>query len=492
MLGSVVAGWRLALREWPTTRGGRRILYAELRAQLDASWLSLTDEERRRLSAMIIALPVDDLPDERSALVSRLERWAVNASGSRAGRAHVLCVAGAQGDLGIVQPLDVFTSPSGGGVRFAQGADVEALVKGFEQGVWAGQQYLSERDDVDRIDSVFLYAQSIDGVFPKLRARGEVSGPSLGLGAAMALISRVLDLPLPGDVAFTGRVEPGGDLDAVTAIATKLHAAADKGIRAVYLPQANARDVPQDLSPALVVHPAQHLAEVVADVFGGTPIARGIAAWRSRVRGEADVAASPWLPERVETDHGRRILLTCVGGSDPFGQPRDRADRPTRDRAELSEGPILTVARHLRPHVVHVLYTKPAKDAQTERGRDRPNDYGEYADKVEEHLRAIDPGLTGRVFLHPLSDVDDPTDYTQLLSAMGTVVREMTRSETDGDCYFVSVSSGTPQMQATWHRLKDHGILQARLLQVREDRWAGGPGQLRIREVLLPVSLPRR
>jgi hypothetical protein len=61
--------------------------------------------------------------------------------------------------------------------------------------------------------------------------------------------------------------------------------------------------------------------------------------------------------------------------------------------------------------------------------------------------------------------------------------------------FIVNVTSGTPQMKVMWRWLVLTGVLEARLLQVREGRFVEAPGDSRVREIVLPdasmIARPR-
>ena len=80
--------------------------------------------------------------------------------------------------------------------------------------------------------------------------------------------------------------------------------------------------------------------------------------------------------------------------------------------------------------------------------------------------------------------VDDPSDYAQLFTALGEVLREL---EPLGRCD-VLLSAGTPQMQTLWVILVEAGLLAARMLQVIPAAFVPDPHPSPIREVRLDIE----
>lgn len=66
----------------------------------------------------------------------------------------------------------------------------------------------------------------------------------------------------------------------------------------------------------------------------------------------------------------------------------------------------------------------------------------------------------------------DPTDHVEILRGLRECIRRIVEKEdTSEERYFISVSSGTPQMHACWFLLAASGEIPARILQVRPPRF---------------------
>jgi len=82
---------------------------------------------------------------------------------------------------------------------------------------------------------------------------GNIDGPSAGLAIFVALYSAITKTPLPQDVAITGELSIQGKIRAVGGVVEKLYAARQAGMRAMYLPKENAREVDAALSGMRIV-----------------------------------------------------------------------------------------------------------------------------------------------------------------------------------------------------------------------------------------------
>jgi len=82
---------------------------------------------------------------------------------------------------------------------------------------------------------------------------GNIDGPSAGLAIFLALYSAVTKTPLPQDVAVTGELSIQGKVRAVGGIVEKLYAARQAGMRRVFLPRENVREVDAPLAGVEVV-----------------------------------------------------------------------------------------------------------------------------------------------------------------------------------------------------------------------------------------------
>ncbi len=137
----------------------------------------------------------------------------------------------------------------------------------------------------------------------------------------------------------------------------------------------------------------------------------------------------------------KQVLLSFVGSQDPIS--RDHED-----------GPILTMAANKKFDIFALFHTND---------KNTLDNAMIVAHRIKEgHPEAL-------VNLFPLS-IDDPTSYSQLLSAMRKVCRILTENKASRE-YFVSVASGTPAMHACWLMLTASGEIPANILYLRRPQY---------------------
>lgn len=445
----------------------KRFLYGRLREMLSGS-ASMTAAELGIMRDVIGRIPADgDLSQEKQALCDQLAAINPISPVSGAGRANILFVGEQPFNgqpFGAVHTLEVNVQPWGGDIRLLNEAAKDTLYGGFHPGCRAAIDFACSH--WDRIFQLYDYL--IVGNFPSLRA--PVKGESLGLGAAVAILSRLMDIPIPSSVAFTGRIDIHGNLLRVEGITTKLEAARDKGIKKVYLPDDNSRDITAAIRNELQLHPANTLQEVVESLFNRMVIDSGlerlekISTWRK-------VSQRSWRVGQPVSPDAKRVLLTIVGKSDPIGTWKDKQGEPISKQ----EGPILTVCREVRPNVVYFFYTTTGE-----------NDLTTNMNGVMDFLQSEDPSQSMKPVPIPLPAVSDPTNLSQLIPAFRAAFCEIVKTHPpESHEYFVNFSSGTGQMMLTWYLLTER-LLPAQLLQIREGRYVQ-EGESRVRSVVIPV-----
>jgi len=146
-----------------------------------------------------------------------------------------------------------------------------------------------------------------------------------------------------------------------------------------------------------------------------------------------------------------KVLFSFVGSQDPFNR-------------DNKEGPILTLAGVYQFDRYVLLHT--AGPDVTQRAR-------KTKDTILKRKKSS-------VDLYPLA-IDDPTDYSQILSAMRKMWHSFTQNRTSGN-YFVIITSGTPAMHACWLLLIAGGEINATILYLRRPEYVQ-KGQLLIRKI---------
>lgn len=371
---------------------------------------------------------------------------------------------------GVVHRLRVTTNPWGGQVVLENAQGDARLLKAFGAGVSAALSHvLRVPHGLGTLDgAILMHARTVRGALPEVAI--PVGGNSLGLGAAVATLSALLEAPVPLNVGFTGGIDDEGRLLPVDGIAEKLAAARDRGLARVYVPGANAGQVRAVDRKARFVVACDTVAEVAEEVFPPAAMRNGLARLRALPL-PADLRRRPWMTSKPSLAAATRVLLSAVGNNDPFGRPAASGDRAGKPEP----GAVLTICRECRPHRVYLLHTDTKDTGQR---------FFQKAREMKRILGAEDPKC--RVILVRVAGVSDPTDFSQLFPAFRAVASRVRRENPGDAAIMVNVTSGTPQMQLTWHLLVERGLLPDWRLQVPEGKHAKD-SPTRVRRAELPV-----
>lgn len=95
---------------------------------------------------------------------------------------------------------------------------------------------------------------------------GLIDGPSAGAAITLAVLSAIEQKPIPQDIAVTGEISIQGKVRAVGGICEKIYGARQAGIKRVFIPAENAKDVPADLKDISVI-PVENIEEIVKQIF---------------------------------------------------------------------------------------------------------------------------------------------------------------------------------------------------------------------------------
>ncbi len=110
---------------------------------------------------------------------------------------------------------------------------------------------------------------------------GNIDGPSAGLAIFLALYSAILKVSLPQDVAITGELSIAGRVRGVGGVVEKLYAARQAGMRTVFIPAENAKEVAAEPTGMRVV-PVDNVQQVLARLRLHKPSTRRSTARRRR------------------------------------------------------------------------------------------------------------------------------------------------------------------------------------------------------------------
>jgi ATP-dependent Lon protease len=114
--------------------------------------------------------------------------------------------------------------------------------------------------DPDFFTKAEMHVHVPSGAIPK-------DGPSAGVTMATAMASQLTGRPVRGDVAMTGEITLSGRVLPIGGVKEKVLAARRVGITEVILPQQNAKNVNEDLTPELRQNLTVHLVSTIDEVL---------------------------------------------------------------------------------------------------------------------------------------------------------------------------------------------------------------------------------
>jgi ATP-dependent Lon protease len=120
-----------------------------------------------------------------------------------------------------------------------------------------------------KFETVDIHVHVPEGATPK-------DGPSAGLAMVTSIVSVLTGIPVRKDIAMTGEVTLRGNALAIGGLKEKLLAALRGGIKTVFIPIENAKDlteIPQNVKDGLTIIPVSHVKEVLAQALVLQPVA---------------------------------------------------------------------------------------------------------------------------------------------------------------------------------------------------------------------------
>ena len=161
---------------------------------------------------------------------------------------------------GELLTIESVTVPGKGGVK-----TTGKLGEVMSEGVQMAFSFVKARAPAYGIKpSIFnrkdLHIHLPEGAVPK-------DGPSAGVGMVTAMVSTLTGIPVRADVAMTGEVTLRGRVLAIGGLKEKLLAALRGGIKTVFIPEENRKDlaeIPANIRDGLEIVPVSHVDEVLA------------------------------------------------------------------------------------------------------------------------------------------------------------------------------------------------------------------------------------
>jgi ATP-dependent Lon protease len=117
--------------------------------------------------------------------------------------------------------------------------------------------------DPDLVRKTDIHIHVPEGAVPK-------DGPSAGIAMTLVILSAFTRIPVKPDIAFTGEVSLCGELLPIGGLNEKSLAAKEAGVKTLYVPEGNGKDVlelPLPAKKALKIHQKKHIDEIIKDLF---------------------------------------------------------------------------------------------------------------------------------------------------------------------------------------------------------------------------------
>ena len=118
-----------------------------------------------------------------------------------------------------------------------------------------------------KFDKWDIHVHVPEGATPK-------DGPSAGLAMVTSIVSVLTQIPVRKDIAMTGEVTLRGNALAIGGLKEKLLAALRAGIKTVFIPEENAKDlveIPDNVKEGLEIIPVSHVSEVLKHALVRAP-----------------------------------------------------------------------------------------------------------------------------------------------------------------------------------------------------------------------------
>jgi len=144
-----------------------------------------------------------------------------------------------------------------------------------------------------KFETMDIHVHVPDGATPK-------DGPSAGLAMVTSIVSVLTGIPVRKDIAMTGEVSLRGNAMPIGGLKEKLLAALRGGIKTVFIPEENAKDlaeIPANVKEGLTIIPVAHVREVLAQALIRQPDPIDWDEAAEEAAAAARAAASPALPQ---------------------------------------------------------------------------------------------------------------------------------------------------------------------------------------------------
>ena len=129
-----------------------------------------------------------------------------------------------------------------------------SYVKSHANDYGISQEFLEKND---------IHIHVPEGAVPK-------DGPSAGVTLTTALVSALTNKPVDCHIGMTGEITLRGSVLAIGGLREKSIAAHRSGLKKIFIPQENERDIediPEEVRAVLTVKPVSHISEILDEIF---------------------------------------------------------------------------------------------------------------------------------------------------------------------------------------------------------------------------------
>ncbi|AFO51792.1 ATP-dependent protease La [Candidatus Mycoplasma haematolamae str. Purdue] len=177
------------------------------------------------------------------------------------GRVNGMAYTASGGDL---LPVEVNIFPAGKGELSRTGNLKETIVESVE----VAKNYIRKNSEAFNLKDIKwtdldIHLHVPQGGVPK-------DGPSAGVTIATALLSELLQISIPSEVAMTGEITTKGIVEPIGGLKEKILSAVRGGVNTVFFPKKNEKDledIPKDVLEKITLKPVEYYTEIFDELF---------------------------------------------------------------------------------------------------------------------------------------------------------------------------------------------------------------------------------
>ncbi|MGM5484182.1 MAG: ATP-dependent protease LonB [Nanobdellota archaeon] len=219
-------------------------------------------EAKHVKEGMDIARPLEKQISDK-VIENKREYEVLKVKGTAIGRVNGLAVMGGSSSYsGMVLPIEAAVVPGGKNHDIIATGKLGDIAKEAVTNVSAMIKLIFGQDFTDKKKIKDIYIQF-------LQTYEGVEGDSASIAIAVATISALKDIPVKQDVAMTGSLSVRGGILPVGGVTYKIQAAVEAGIKKVFIPKINEKDVvlQKEYRKKIEIIPVSNFFEVLEGVL---------------------------------------------------------------------------------------------------------------------------------------------------------------------------------------------------------------------------------